>query len=463
MIPARLLRQRMRATGIGFAGIEGAWWLPATEPFALPATLHDELQTCGAAIFALFDVVTDLFDSVQGRACGLHRLLTTNVPDYIPQLTGPGRVATVRPDFQLHLDPATGQLQPVVTELEICPSAHGFAHAMQRAYETPMDLVASFGRFLAGRTLLFVGVEQWSEFLIEQLAFCRALADAGHHGLVLYDQPWNSLLEQVRSGQRWQPPMFGVRAKTPDWNDDIETRLRRDGLLDFMHPNDANWPERIDNAAIFRFGYFDCFSARHLAQMQQWQRSGAALLTPLHFALDSKVVMAALQLPAVRDAIDARLPGALAALDRSIPLTLLVTPATAPRLIAERAHWVIKFAGYDRGNQAWGGRSLQIGAHMDDALWRTQIERSLALPWPVVAQPFVPSLAVDIDYVTADDTVQTLHQGATRLRSFLLREADGRATVCGAHLTVTSRGPQVSEATDSVQAPVIFTTQPQQN
>ena len=54
------IRRRMDATGIGFAGIEGVWWLPAAEPFALPKQLLHELAAIGAALFALFDAVTEL-------------------------------------------------------------------------------------------------------------------------------------------------------------------------------------------------------------------------------------------------------------------------------------------------------------------------------------------------------------------------------------------------------------------
>jgi hypothetical protein len=51
-----------------------------------------------------------------------------------------------------------------------------------------------------------------------------------------------------------------------------------------------------------------------------------------------------------------------------------------------------------------------------------------------------------------------MRQGATRLLSFMLRD-DSHApvvTVAGTHLTVSSAAMQVSEGTDTVQAPVVF-------
>jgi len=54
----------------------------------------------------------------------------------------------------------------------------------------------------------------------------------------------------------------------------------------------------------------------------------------------------------------------------------------------------------------------------------------------------------------ANDHPQVLRHGVTRLRTFFLRDGD-QAAVCGSHVTV-SGSAQVSEAVDSVQAPVLF-------
>jgi hypothetical protein len=48
-----------------------------------------------------------------------------------------------------------------------------------------------------------------------------------------------------------------------------------------------------------------------------------------------------------------------------------------------------------------------------------------------------------------------MQQGTTRLRTFFLRN-DTEIFACGSHLTVSGGTMQVSEATDAVQAPVIF-------
>src|SRR5262245_66145069 len=85
-------RQRMNATGIGLAGIEGVWWLPAARPFALSRQLALDLAAFGRAIFVLFDAVMDLYGTPAGDACGLNRLLEHKVPREVPRLMGAGPV-----------------------------------------------------------------------------------------------------------------------------------------------------------------------------------------------------------------------------------------------------------------------------------------------------------------------------------------------------------------------------------
>lgn len=454
-----LQRQRMNATGIGLAGIDGVWWLPATEPFALPAQAAHDLVEIGQAIFALFDAVTSLYGTSAGAAGGLDDLLSYKVPPNISRLISQGRVESVRPDFQLILQtsPAskTCEVSFVATELEICPSTHGYAQAMQAGYGLPPDLVESFARYLNGRELLFVGTQQWSEFLFEQLAFCRSLAEVGSWARVLYDLPVREMADQIRQGNRWQPPVFGIKQKPPDWNDNLLERIWAHGFESFVWPDNAGWPEAVGDAVLFRFGYVDCFAPDKLQYFEQWRRQGAAVLNPATFFLDSKAVMAALTLPLVRAQIARSNLNALAVLDRCIPETLLLREETLPRLVAEKDAWVIKYAGFDGGNQAWGGRSLQLGMNHFPASWREVLAQALQLPWPVVAQRVVPSARVDIAYVDSRGETQVMEQGVTRLRTFFLR--DGVAAVaCGPHLTVAGGTMQVSEATDTVQAPILF-------
>jgi hypothetical protein len=449
----------MAATGIGFAGIDGAWWLPAVEPFRLPTACADQLPAIGSALLGFLDLVTSLYGTAEGAAAGLNDLLDYKVPAHILRLTSASRVESLRPDFQLVVEQdAVGvpHYRLVATELEICPSAHGFAHAMQIGYGLQPDLVRAFAEYLNGRTLLFVGTHQWSEFLLEQLAFCRALAAVGAQGRVLYDRPVQQLAAEIAAGQRWQPPIFGVKQKTPGWHESLTARPSWPEVAPFVYTPDDHWPESVGDAVVFRFGYFDCFSPEHLAHFPRWQAQGATLLNPAHFILDSKTVMAALQLPLVRQRIATENAAALPVLDRCLPETILLTPETAPTILADKDGWVVKFAGYDSGQQAWGGRSLQIGVQQTTASWQTTLQAYLQLPWPVVAQRLMPSVQVDIAYLDGQDQPQWLCDGHTRLRVFFLRTA-GQVTAAGAHVTVSGGAKGVSEATDAVQAPVIFT------
>lgn len=450
------ISERMAATGIGFAGLDGAWWLPAAAPFALPAGSRAELALAAKAIFHLLDVVSQMFDTPLGETSGLNRLLLHKTPPHLQGWRDRSPVLSLRPDFQLVNDEhAAGGVRFVATELEICPSAQGFAHAMQVGYGCSPDLADAFASLLDGRDLVFLGTQQWSEFLFEQLAFCRALAERGVTARVLYDLPISALADEVLHGRRWQPPIFGVRIKPPHWNNAVLERIHRAGLADYVVSDATGWPEWMAGKVLFRFGYLDCFSFQHLARMARWQQQGAIFLNPLSFLYDSKALMVALGLAAVREEIERSSAGALDVLDRCIPETRLLTSETVPMLIDDQPEWVIKFAGFDSGNQAWGGRSLQIGARLAAAEWEAALHRCIALPWPVVAQRITPSRRVDIDYLDAQGNTQTLLDSSTRLRVFFVRSGSA-VTACGAHLTASGVTMQVSEATDAVQAPVVF-------
>lgn len=439
-------------TGIGYAGLEGVWWLPACEPIYLPRYLAADLVNLGRAAFALLDAVTSLYQ-LDSRP-RLNQWLDHKVPAHLRRRTGTGRVSSIRPDIQLEPLPG-GRLRPVVTELEMCPSAHGFAHAMQVGYGVEPDLLQSFVRFLDGRMLLIAGTVQWSEFLFEQLAFCRALSMAGARAYVIYDQPVCHLAADVRSGKRWRIPMFGVRVKPADWQVDVVARLTKQGLERFLWPNPGQWPEEVGDAVVFRFGYVDLFDEEKLLLFDRWQAAGATFLNPPYFTLDTKVNMVALGVPSVRELIESDSPGSLATLDCCMPETLLLEGKHLARLVQEKDEWIVKYAGFDGGNQAWGGRSLQIGAEQSAGEWEATLGRLIDLPWPVVAQRVVPSLAVDVNYFDRANHVRRLENGRTRLRVFFLRD-EQEVVGCGAHITVAIGGIGVSEGTDSVQAPVQF-------
>ncbi len=447
--------QRMAATGIGFAGIDGAWWRPALAPFPLPAAASRRLAEYARALLALSDVAGALYDTAEGRAAGLDALLTYKVPAALARLVSAGPLLSLRPDFQLVPQPAAEAAYDfAATELEVCPSAHGFAHALQVGYGLAPDLAPAFARLLAGRPLVIVGTQHWSEFLIEQLAFCRALAECGACGRVWYDRPLAALAAEFRAGQRWQPPMFGVRHKPPGWNDDLLGRLRAHDLLRFAA---ADEPVVGPDTVLFRFGYCECFAPDWLARFQAWEARGAVWLNPPTFYLDSKALLAAAGLPAVRARLAALDAGLVSALDRCLPETRLLQLGDEAQLLDEQADWVLKFAGFDSGQQAWGGRSLQIGAALSRAEWAAAVRNYQALPWPVVAQRHTPTARVSIAYQAAPGQPATLDEGYTRLRIFCLRgQAGAPVHGAGAHLTVSGGTAQVSEATDAVQAPVTF-------
>jgi hypothetical protein len=326
---------------------------------------------------------------------------------------------------------------------------------MQAGYGLPRDLAAAVARLVDGYPLLLASTTQWSEFLFEQLAFCRALEAHGADARVLYDEPIEVIAASAVAEQRWRPPMFGIRQRPPGWNPDVLGRIRTHGLQRYLAPNDRRWPESVGIARVFRFGYAECYRPDALAALRRWAGAGAVFLNPLAHYLESKVVLAALRLPLVRERVEADSPGTLDVLDRAIPETHLLRPENTACFEAGRGDWILKYAGFDGDNRAWGGRSLRFGRDLSQAAWAEALSQAADLPWPVVVQRLIPSAVVDASYFDSDGHEQILTGGTVRLRSFLLRGPEGpRAR--GSHVTITASA-QVSEATDAIQAPVVFT------
>ena len=445
------VRSVMNATGIGYAGIDGVWWQPAIAPIEMPRTAKTQLDEIATAIFALFDVVSTLYDTPAGDACGLTALLRHKVPEQFWRFAGRAPVLAVRPDFQLsplETSKATGiaaGYRLIATELEICPSAQGYAHAMQLGYGLSPDLLHAMAKLLNGRELIFVSTQHWSEFIWEQLAFCKAMASIGARGRVWLDIPIETLAAQVQAGQRWVPPLFGLPHRLTPWHTDVAARIHAHGFVPFLA---QNLPTDRNDVMVFRFGYLDCFDLDVLERLQAWERRGATFLNPTSFLWDSKGVMAALQLPKIREP----LASVLDTLNHCIPETHLLTPDTLPNFLDTRQDWVLKFAGFDSSQQAWGGRSLQVGAQHTDYSWRGILQRYLELPFPVVAQRVAPTAIMSMDYADTSSKRCTLIAGRTRLRSFLMRDSGA----VGSHLTVAEGRGGVSESITSVQAPIRF-------
>lgn len=442
---------KLRATGISFAGLQGAWWLAACEPFALPRSVQAQLQNIAHALFALFDVVNARF----GVDAELTALLSYKVPESLRGWASTAPVLSLRPDFQLCPTPDGFQL--VATELEMCPSAHGWAHAMQAAYGLETDLAETFARWLNGRSLLFSGTQKWSEFSLEQLAFCRALAEHGAHARVTYDVPLETIAQEFAAGTRWQTPMFGIPTKPREWDTNLLSRLKANGLLEFWeHASPALSGREGRGVRVFRFGYLENFTPEQQAAFHHLATHGVCFLNPPTFYLDSKAVLAALRLPSVRAELAAE---TLAVLDACIPETLILRKEHWPRLHAEQNQWVLKFSGYDTGQNGWGGRSVQIGSQHTAESWAQVLQAYTHLPIPTVAQRLAHTARVNIDYFEKDGARKTLKDGVTRLRTFMLRPQSHTHPApvhCGSHLTVSGGTMQVSEATDSVQAPIVF-------
>ena len=121
------------------------------------------------------------------------------------------------------------------------------------------------------------------------------------------------------------------------------------------------------------------------------------------------------------------------------------------QFVAEKDAWLIKFAGFDLGNAAWGRHSVRFGHALSAEAWLDELEQAVHLDWPVVAQKLAVSQRLSIDCYAPDGSVDTIQGGFTRMRTFFLRGGVGETAVhCGSHLTVSGSSMNVSEQSSHV-------------
>jgi hypothetical protein len=419
----------MRATGIGLGGIDGVWWTPSARPYSVDAALATELALAADGFFALFDAAAIACDDDEVA----RSVATFRAPAHVPRNVDTAPMLCLRPDFQVLVN-ASGRLSLRATEIEACPSAMGVAHALQRGYGLTEDMADCFAVICAGRPLRIVIADAWREFAWDMLVLCRALSERGIDARVVFERPLRV--------DEWSPAAFGVPTRPSVWDIDVRARLMRHGFDALIAHGDP-----VPDALIYRFGYVHTFSRRWRERLRDWALAGRMFVNPPNLLYDSKSLLTMAALPSVSSQLSLR---QRAAIDSALLETILLMPNVRERLIEEQQAWVIKIAGFDRGERAWGGRSLQVGASLSRRDWIACVDSHLAQPYPCVAQRSAPSAVLSAPLLD-----RATFSGRSRVRAFFVR-AGGRARVCGVHLTLAGADMAVSESIAALQTPIVF-------
>lgn len=442
----------MNGTGIGYKGLEGVSWLPGVVPFDLGAGFLAALKSLGNALFCFFDTVVDMY----GQDTALTELLNRKRPDRISPMMLRGTMGMIRPDVVAVKDSRTGLLRPVVTELESCPAGQGMAHAMQVGYGLAPDMLDGMVALLGGRPFVVMATHQWSEYVWDQATFCHQLRQRGVDARVVFDAELGQIDQEAR--KNWNPPKGLPAYLAGAWRRDFLRRLHESPYADIVH-GVAELPKTVGDAVVFRFGYFDNFSASALDTMARWQEQGADIVNPLQFGLESKALMAAIWLPSVAGEITRRYgEETLAVLQRAVAETRLLdsTFSDVREFVEDQQLWLTKFAGWDGNNQSWGARSLSVGAQISPREWETSLRERAELPHPVVAQHLIASAAWDIPYLDHDGVVRSIKDARIRVTPFFLRDKQGAVRHCGSTATFRSGSFRIHGASDAVEMPIIY-------
>lgn len=442
--------ERIAATGVGYKGLSGVSWLPGLTEMVFDHKVEARTVALGEAIFALTDAVAALWESEPG----LRVMLSYKVPDRIPRITARHPVRIIRPDIVLVND--GDSYRPVCTELESCPAGQGMTHAMQRGYGLSTDMVDEFVVMLDGRPFTVVATNEWSEYVWDQGAFVAALRQLGVDARLVFDRPLSYIQDQVAGNGplAWKAPSAAGQAVAQAWNTDFLGRLNDLGWTDFVSGGEL--PDKLEGVA-FRFGYFDNFGQADLQKMFVWLEQGLDIINGLDFFHESKVLMAAIGLPAVgRWIVEHYGEPLLEVLDQCVATTRLLHPnfCDLDELRGHRPYWLSKFAAWDGRNQSWGSRSIDLGSAMSTEGWNRSLDDRLRLPHPVVVQHIIKSAQFSRPYVNGQVNLMT--GGRIRVTPFLLRRKDGTTVHAGSTATLRAGTFRIHGATDALEMPIRF-------
>ena len=138
-------------------------------------------------------------------------------------------------------------------------------------------MVGEFVRFLNDRKLLIIGTHEWNLYQIDLLAFCQALAQHGVDAQVLFDRTLAEMEADIQRGNRWQIDEVGLDYALAEWSPSLMSHIKQHQLEPFVLDD---WPEKVGDTVIFRFGYVENFSTEHRAFFEGWQADGATFLNP---------------------------------------------------------------------------------------------------------------------------------------------------------------------------------------
>lgn len=437
------VRERTNATGIGYKGMGGTSWHMCPQTLPLPQQLHDELTAFGKALFVLNDVVRTLW--IAGDPA-VHALLTHKVPAHIPRIVADAPVMLLRPDLVL-VENGNGGYSVVCTEIESCGAGLGMAYSLQVQYGMSHDHIDAFVRMLAGRDFVVMATHHWAEYIREVMTFMSALKQRGVKIRYILDRKLDEIQQLIqpdgiRPDLRWVMPGALPAHLKASWSTDLIGQLQRTGFIESIEDYDeADLPQDVGDAVVFRFGYSSNFSPNVTALMETWRAAGAEFLNPVQHYLENKAFLGSAWLKSVCSRITEQYGAEhVATLHRCLATTSVLGLALDPTWVVPnifsdedergyQARAVIKYAGMDDENQSWGARSVLIGSRMTTPAWERAVAEYKRKLFPAVQQVLINSVQFDVGYVDHTDTLRLMAKARTRLTPFMMRTGPGLDSV----------------------------------
>lgn len=454
--------EAVRESGIGYGGLEGITWRMmgrGERSISLPRYVIDRFTHVAQALSAFITVLHHAKDAE------VHELLSFRKPERVTNLVGRKPMRLFRPDVVL-TEAADGNFSFRITEIESAPGGLGMFEAVRQAYQHDVgsqSILAQLRRVIGTRPFVVVMNHRWVDYLWDICTACKCLREQGVDVRVIVDRSFTDL--EAYASREWQERQAEMPAHTSqlqNWNPHLRQRLEQYGFRDFLECH-AELPEKIDGApVVFRMGYHGSFRDRDtLERMSRWERNnGATILNGLHYGFESKAMLAALQLPSIRDQLSSSIRlDILALLDQHVAPTYALNPRFSDlnHLCAMHQNGVLKVAAWDEGDHlSWGARGLTVGQDCTYTQWVQALGSALAATHPSVVQQRVKSVRRNFnETVNSSGEMHNLKRACMRWTPFVLVDDEGCVRIDPGVITALN-GFAAHGAADAVMAPVVI-------
>lgn len=373
--------------------------------FANSGELNERFKDMSESIQLFFKVISDNFQNEKMQQILFHKA-PASVTKSFNLNTKHTNCYTTRPDVILSADGRSLQ----ITELEGAPGGHGIFASQEFALYNESHLVTGTKAFLDGRPYRVIINPDWVAYTFEQAAFCNMLQEEGVDAKVIITGTPERFQEDIMKHR-----LYDYRGPVIQ---DALTHIKSDIFKKTINFKPNLSSKETKDTVLFRFGYFNNFTAQQIQAMEAADTVTNSMLP----YLESKNVLALAHSPTLKEIYLAN-----GEEEQYQTLVSFVTPTQiAGSTEIPQTNSVIKLSGWDEN--AWGARSVYFGEDHTAEQWKGLVSGFVTSNLPAVSQQAISSHKFNLNFITPSGKQKQMFDANIRLTPIIV---DGKIGVIG--------------------------------